>query len=165
MFDYSDLRRILVEAVIILALGVVVGLSINLGLIRDLIEGRAILPQRPPVTTETTDRFPEPVDLASVQRHLKNGHPLLDARISELYQQGHIAGAISFPLDETEQRLHELTQRFPLDQPLATYCNGYGCPDSYDLALLLLQAGYQRVLVFEGGYPEWRDAGLPVAKP
>jgi rhodanese-related sulfurtransferase len=52
----------------------------------------------------------------------------------------------------------------PEDRPLITYCNGYGCPDSYDLAVLLLEAGYRRVWVFEGGFPAWRDAGLPAKR-
>jgi rhodanese-related sulfurtransferase len=45
---------------------------------------------------------------------------------------------------------------------LVIYCNGYGCPDSFDLGLRLIEAGYRDVRVFEGGLPEWRDAGLPV---
>jgi 3-mercaptopyruvate sulfurtransferase SseA len=28
--------------------------------------------------------------------------------------------------------------------------------------MLLLRAGYRDVRVFEGGLPQWRDAGLPV---
>jgi rhodanese-related sulfurtransferase len=32
-----------------------------------------------------------------------------------------------------------------------------------DLAKLLMQAGYTAVYVYEGGFPEWRDAGYPVA--
>ena len=45
---------------------------------------------------------------------------------------------------------------------LVVYCSGYGCPDSFDLAMRLLAAGYRDVLVFEGGFPAWQDAGLPV---
>jgi rhodanese-related sulfurtransferase len=44
-----------------------------------------------------------------------------------------------------------------------TYCSGFGCPDSFDLGMRLIETGYRDVRVFEGGYPEWRDAGLAVA--
>ncbi len=47
------------------------------------------------------------------------------------------------------------------EQPLVVYCSGYDCHDSRDLATRLLAAGYRTVYVFEGGYPEWRDAGYP----
>ena len=30
------------------------------------------------------------------------------------------------------------------------------------LAILLLAEGYQDVSIFEGGYPQWRDADKPV---
>jgi 3-mercaptopyruvate sulfurtransferase SseA len=33
-----------------------------------------------------------------------------------------------------------------------------------DLGSRLLEAGYRKVFVFLGGYPEWRDAGYPIAE-
>jgi 3-mercaptopyruvate sulfurtransferase SseA len=47
---------------------------------------------------------------------------------------------------------------------LVLYCSGYGCPDSFDLGIILLAEGYRDVRVFEGGFPEWADAGLPVER-
>jgi len=47
---------------------------------------------------------------------------------------------------------------------LMLYCSGFGCPDSFDLGERLLAEGYLDVRVYEGGFPEWRDAGLPVEK-
>ena len=59
--------------------------------------------------------------------------------------------------------LPDFLARVAKDQVIITYCSGFGCPDSFDLGVLLIELGYQDVRVFEGGYPEWRDAGLPVA--
>ncbi len=56
----------------------------------------------------------------------------------------------------------EFQRTIPAGRTLITFCSGYGCPDSFDLAVLLQQAGYRDVRVFEGGFPQWRDAGLPV---
>jgi len=47
---------------------------------------------------------------------------------------------------------------------LILYCTGFGCPDSFDLGVILLQQGYQEVRVYEGGYPEWRDQGRPIVE-
>ena len=42
------------------------------------------------------------------------------------------------------------------------YCNGYECSLSLDLAdYLYNEKLFEKVLVFEGGWPEWRDAGYP----
>jgi rhodanese-related sulfurtransferase len=33
-----------------------------------------------------------------------------------------------------------------------------------DLARVLIEAGKRRVLVYEGGYPEWQSAGYEIAR-
>lgn len=162
-FDFSELPRILLEAGLILSLGITVGLAVNHRLVMDLLEGNAV------ATQVVTDKpagnvvlMPQPLDIVSVQSALAAGSVLLDARIAELFQEGHIAGARSFPLDEAETLIPALVKELPLKTGLIAYCNGYGCPDSYDLAVKLMAAGFRDVTVFEGGYPEWRDAGLPI---
>lgn len=163
LFDYRDLQRICLEALVILVLAVLIGLAINFPLVKNLLEGKLTSP--PAGSGQGREQsYPEPVELATVRAQLAAGAVLLDARSQELYAEGHIPGGRSLPLDEAELQLAGLQAEFPPETPLLTYCSGYGCPDSFDLAMLLIEAGYQRVMVFEGGFPEWRDAGLPVAK-
>ncbi|ORJ59852.1 rhodanese-like domain-containing protein [Geothermobacter hydrogeniphilus] len=163
MHDYSNLRRVLLEVLVIVTLGVVMGLSANLKLVMQVLRGSPPTIHVSDATVPTGDNTPRPIDLASLRRGIENSSLLLiDARISELYAAGHLPGAISLPLDEIESRLSAFQQRIPGDRSLAIYCNGYGCPDSFDLAVKLLAAGYRDVQVYEGGFPEWRDAGLPV---
>ncbi|NIQ96508.1 MAG: rhodanese-like domain-containing protein, partial [Desulfuromonadales bacterium] len=88
---------------------------------------------------------------------------LVDARLPEFYAEGHLPGAVSLPFAEAESRLAAFREQYP-GQSLIVYCSGYGCSDSFDLAVLLLANGYHDVMVYEGGYPEWRDAGLEVEK-
>lgn len=162
--DYSDLPRILIEALVILSFGVLVGLSLHHQLVRDVLNGKLTAP---PVTAAQQDamlRYPEPVDLQTVQAQSAAGTLLLDARIEELFREGHLPGSVSFPLNEADALLPGLRGNHPVDTPLITYCNGYGCPDSFDLAVRLLEAGYHKVMVFEGGYPEWEGAGLPIER-
>jgi len=162
LFDYSDLPRILIEAGIILAVGVLLGLTLHAGLVGRVLRGEIAQP----ATREqgpAAQSYPEPVDLAAVRQQLAAGALLVDARISELYAEGHLPQSVSLPLDEYPARRDDFRRRVPASRPLITYCNGYGCPDSYDLAVQLLADGYRRVMVFEGGFPEWQDSGLPVA--
>ena len=90
---------------------------------------------------------------------------IIDARSSANFAEGHIAGAVTLPLEEARKHpAQPLKSKLPADATIIAYCNGFSCHDSMDLGKILLGAGYSTVYVFEGGFPEWRDAGYPVAK-
>ena len=82
---------------------------------------------------------------------------VLDVRPAVEYHQGHIASALSIPLDELEARLAEL----PATQEIVAYCRGPYCLFADEAVALLAARGY-RVRRLAEGYPEWRAAGLPV---
>jgi rhodanese-related sulfurtransferase len=106
--------------------------------------------------------FPDPVELDEIDELLAEGALLVDARNSDDYRAGHLRGAVSLPLGEIDARLAAFQQQVPKEQILILYCNGFGCPDSFDLGVRLLASGYQQVRVFEGGFPQWRDEGRPL---
>jgi rhodanese-related sulfurtransferase len=95
------------------------------------------------------------VELA--QRLADGAVVVLDVRPSVEYEQGHVAGARSIPIDELEQRLSEL----PADQEIVAYCRGPYCVFA-DEAVKLLQRHGIRARRLTEGFPEWRAAGLPV---
>lgn len=154
----AETRRILLEASVIVLLGVVLGLSFNGRLLLNVFSGRP--PQ--PADAQPGTLYPVPVPLAEVRELAAEGAVLVDARAAELYAEGHLPGARSLPLAEMDEQLAAFRQTVPADAVVITYCNGYGCPDSFDQGVRLLQSGWRDVRVFEGGYPEWRDAGLPL---
>ncbi|PLX86799.1 MAG: rhodanese-like domain-containing protein [Desulfuromonas sp.] len=164
MSGSPELRRILLEAWVLVACGVLIGLSLHHELVLDAFSGQLASPTRPGVVTSVIDRLPVPVLLEDVRKLAAEGGVLVDARDWEPFAEGHLPGAVSLPLADVDNLLSRFRQAVQLDRPLVIYCNGYGCPDSYDLALRLIKAGYLDVRVFEGGYPEWRDAGLPVER-
>lgn len=158
----SSLQRILLEAVLIAVLGAAVGLAVNHRLVSDAFAGR--LTSSTPVVEQANPRLPQPVLLAEVRELIAAGALLVDARDGALYADGHLPGAILLPLGEVETLLEDFRRKADPARTLILYCSGYGCPDSFDLGLRLIADGYRDVRVFEGGYPEWRDAGLPVDK-
>jgi glyoxylase-like metal-dependent hydrolase (beta-lactamase superfamily II)/rhodanese-related sulfurtransferase len=85
---------------------------------------------------------------------------VLDVRErSELNEDlGHIAGALSIPLNELKDRLAELAQA----QPLITVC--HAGMRSGQATVLLRQAGFTRVANMRGGMLAWRQLGLPVVR-
>jgi rhodanese-related sulfurtransferase len=156
------LPRILIEAVLIVTLGTTVGLAVNHRLLADAFAGRLAAPA--PVVASPATRLPQPVLLAEVRELAAGAAVLVDARDAAVYADGHLPGALSLPLGEVEGKLPAFLQKVAVEKTLVAYCNGYGCPDSFDLGLRLIREGYRDVRVYEGGLPEWRDAGLPVVK-
>ena len=83
---------------------------------------------------------------------------ILDTRPASEYIAGHIAGAISVPVDDLQRRLQQLTK----GKEYVAYCRGPYCVYA-DRAVELLRANGRRARRLLDGFPEWRAAGLPVA--
>ena len=111
------------------------------------------------------EELPMPIGLVQVkQMHDAKQAVIVDARSAESFAQGHILGAVALPLEEARKDASApLKAKLPKDATIIAYCNGFSCHDSMDLGKLLMQAGYASVYVYEGGFPEWRDAGYPTA--
>jgi rhodanese-related sulfurtransferase len=100
----------------------------------------------------------EPVDRKALLTRARRGLvTVLDVRPSEEYQSGHIAGAISIPLHELQDRLAEL----PRDQDIVAYCRGPYCVFAAQAIELLREHGF-RVARLEDSVADWRAHGLPV---
>ncbi len=85
---------------------------------------------------------------------------VLDARPANEYTAGHIAGAISVPIEELQQRLRSL----PRDKEYVAYCRGPYCVYA-DRAVELLTKSRRCARRLMEGFPEWRAAGLPATLP
>jgi rhodanese-related sulfurtransferase/DNA-binding transcriptional ArsR family regulator len=93
-----------------------------------------------------------------LERMRSNEVIVLDARPAREYAAGHIAGAISVPIDELQERLRSL----PRDKDYVAYCRGPYCVYA-DRAVDLLTKSRRRARRLVEGFPEWRAAGLPIA--
>lgn len=101
----------------------------------------------------------EPVPMADLLKLSRSGKAIiLDTRPANEYLAGHIAGAISVPVEEIRQHLKKL----PKDKEYVAYCRGPYCIYA-DQAIEMLRANGRKAKRLEEGFPEWRAAGLPVA--
>lgn len=109
---------------------------------------------------DARDRL-EPLDGDELRRRIEAGDDLVvvDVRPREEYEAGHIAGALSVPLDELAERLDEI----PEDVEVVAYCRGPYCVLAPEAVERLHRAGRdaRRLRV---GFPEWRLAGLPTER-
>ena len=85
----------------------------------------------------------------------------VDARPREAYEAGHVAGALSVPM-ETGAIDDRATQLVRGARVVITYCDtGSECASSRRLAGLLAEAGLPEVRVLRGGMPAWLENGYP----
>lgn len=109
--------------------------------------------------------FPD-IDSEEAWRAHQGGARFLDARRSADYRAGHIAGAWSLPVWESdlEARLttFEAGSAASYGDLLVLYCGGGDCQDSHLLAGKLLALGYRHLRIYRDGFPDWVAQGRPV---
>jgi len=76
----------------------------------------------------------------------------------EYYDDCHIQGSISIPLDQIESS----TQNWNKDSTIIAYCANYLCTASTAAWKTLHDMSFKNVYTYEGGIKEWKDKNLPV---
>ena len=88
----------------------------------------------------------------------------VDGRTKTQFEEGHIKGAVSLPVNEFDTMIERFIRKYPISKRIVTYCSGRECQDSHKLAQYLIEAGYTNISVFIDGYPGWEGAGYPVER-
>jgi rhodanese-related sulfurtransferase len=145
----STFRR----ALVILLTGAVLGLAAN-----------AISPRGIPYITPPKTKL-QPQDIVpfqEAQEQWSNGQSIfLDARLPADYAAGHIANAISLPIEEFDEYYPRVATTLTPDANIVAYCDGQECDLSHDLAKKLRELGYTHVHILVNGWTSWHTAGLP----
>lgn len=152
----------------------IITISIFLGGIRQLIPGGiGWAGNWPKKGTSSLDAYnilaraddPAFIDLTDVVKHQQNKDAvILDARGRELFLAGRIPGSRNLPYYEIANYQDEALWDLKPGDLVIIYCEGIGCELSFFLGRELQDAGYTNVRIFYGGYPEWKQAGLPIEK-
>ncbi|MYN10274.1 rhodanese-like domain-containing protein [Pseudoduganella aquatica] len=85
---------------------------------------------------------------------------ILDVREAKEYAEGHLPDAKHIPAGELKQRMAEL-DKFK-NRTVVVVCQKGA--RAFGAAKLLAGAGFENVVVLEGGQSAWQTAGLPLAK-
>jgi len=101
----------------------------------------------------------EPIDRDELARRMEAGTVVvIDVRPVEEFEQGHLAGAISVPLDRLD--VWARTEA-PKRKQIVAYCRGPYCVYALQAAAKLKKRGL-RAARSEVGVAEWRVAGLSI---
>ncbi len=100
----------------------------------------------------------EPVPALELLERARRGLvTVLDVRPKEEYAAGHIPGAVNIPLGELEKQIGGLRR----DKQVVAYCRGPYCVLAYEAVAQLRASGFEARRL-QDGFPEWKQAGLPV---
>jgi rhodanese-related sulfurtransferase len=183
---------VVLEAAVIVVVGLLLGLLANVFSPRGLKLGRdyfpkspmpsavalaseSVLPSSSPPATNAVlarlwERGLQPLEHAAVValfHDLQQGQGMVifvDARNDAHYEAGHIPGAHQFDYYRPEVYLPAVLAACATAQKIVVYCTGGDCEDSELAALLLTQSGVarERVYIYPGGFSEWSANGLPL---
>ncbi len=100
----------------------------------------------------------ESVTIHQLLEKLESGKvTIIDVRPQTEFNRGHIANAISIPINELKERMGELPKR----TEIIAYCRGPFCVYADEAVALLSKAGYKAIRL-EEGFPDWKVRELPV---
>lgn len=87
------------------------------------------------------------------------GFKLVDVRKTQDYEQEHIKGAISLPLEEIEEKAFNM---FDKNDLIVVYCASFASQASTQAAGALQKLGFKSVLDYKGGIKDYAQANLPL---
>lgn len=100
----------------------------------------------------------QPIGRKELVRGIKEGRVvLIDVRPREEYDNQHIEGAVSVPLDQVDK----FARSAPRGKQVVAYCRGPYCVYALQAVKRLRKRGIDAARL-DDGVPEWRAAGLPV---
>ncbi|NOX34021.1 MAG: rhodanese-like domain-containing protein [Deltaproteobacteria bacterium] len=113
-----------------------------------------------PVNTSIEIYDPEAVNLI-----VKNKKRIiLDVRPREVYDQGHLPHALSFPLMDFDDDVANILGSINRNSAILVYCSSAECTDSHTFAGRLKNLRYTDVKVFSGGFRQWQEKGYKIEK-
>ncbi|MCG8619367.1 MAG: rhodanese-like domain-containing protein [Desulfobacterales bacterium] len=113
---------------------------------------------------EDAIKAPELNNPMKVLRMVSDGKTVfVDVRRADIYREGHIPGALSFPLHDFDAIIAEFTGSVAKTDPILVYCSGVTCTDSHEFAARIIGMGYSQVTVYSGGFTEWSEMEFEVA--
>ena len=101
------------------------------------------------------------IDVGVAKTLHDRGVTFIDARGENRWKLGHIPRAISLFI-VTKAELKEIVDK---NKEVVFYCGGTDCSLSAYACAKAVAWGYKNVYYFAEGYPGWKAAGYPIAKP
>jgi rhodanese-related sulfurtransferase len=102
--------------------------------------------------------FLSTIDVAALAQCIQSGSTVvIDSRQAPDYRAAHIPGAFNLPVSLRERDVRARMDGISIATPLVIYCQSMGCDFDEQMAMRLLDIGYQDITLFAGGWVAWQD--------
>ena len=99
----------------------------------------------------------EVIALAGSLEKFRSGEALfVDARSDDLFERGHIPGALSIPFERLDEMYPALIDPIDSGKELVVYCTNRECDDALLLALELRTMGAANLALYIDGFEIWQ---------
>ena len=161
------LRKTIKEMIILMGISVTLAMVVNflspkgIALFGQWDTSKEVITASP---NESEEGMPQEINsVARAKEIFDSGNVLfVDARSQDDYEDGHIPGAVSFPVVRFDAQIESFLKEHSSETRIVTYCSGRTCEDSHHLARLLADVGFTHVSVFIDGFPGWEAQGFPI---
>lgn len=112
------------------------------------------------------------VTAEQARQAIDKGVPVFDLRTPTEFAEGSVKGAVTLPYKEKSTKVLDFDasldsfdlSKLPADRsaPVLLYCAGIECWKSFKGAAVAVKAGFKKVMVMRGGWPEWKSKGYPI---
>jgi len=103
---------------------------------------------------------------------IDKGIPVFDLRTPTEFAEGSVKGAVHLPYKEKSTKVVDFDasqdsfdlSKLPADRSaqVVLYCAGVQCWKSFKGATVAVKAGFKKIMVMRGGWPEWKEKGYPI---
>ena len=112
------------------------------------------------------------VTAEQAKQAIDKGAPVFDLRTPTEFAEGSVKGSVSVPYKEKSAKVLDFDasqdsfdlSKLPADHaaPVVLYCAGVQCWKSFKGATVVVKAGFKKIMVMRGGWPEWKEKGYPI---
>lgn len=170
-----QLYRLILETVLLCIVGLGMGLVINRHIVAQGFDGSLVEAIKQTLQNKITEKA-QPAGAAAPTGNIimmsveqakelcDSGRSLfIDARAPDAYEAGHISGAVNITEQTLEDHVFALMDKVR-ESRVIIYCSSAECPQSMELAELLIENDIKPVYVFSGGLDQWQKMGYPVVR-
>ena len=86
----------------------------------------------------------------------RNNTLILDVRLRESYESGHIEGAYSLPVNCSDREYKQAISKLPKNEKIVLYCRSAKCKYAEQVALRMKADGFENLAIFKEGWVEWK---------
>lgn len=103
-------------------------------------------------------------ELDQAHAAFEEGAMFIDARPRQVFERGHVEGAVPLPPESFESDYREWWEFIPTDAPVVVYAGRGEASVAGKRARWLIERGHKGAVVLFDGWEAWSDAGYPAAE-